>query len=990
MKRRYPGPMPFSYDDRSLFFGRDAEIDYLTTLIINNQITILHGKSGYGKSSLLNAGIIPSLLETFNCEIIRIRFYNYDKSNPLRPLDTFLNTIKHYVPGRLYLDGIISADHVSAWRYFKTMQYEGLKKCLHHEGETAAPQLSYILVIDQFEELFTYPKEAVIELAKEFHETLLHRIPEEYHECLKDSFRSRENLEEHKDELNILDKDLPLKIIFSLRTERFNYLTHLVHYIPTLLNNTYKVRRLTGSQVQAAIVGPAQVAGTEFHSPPFIYDETIVTSLIAFLRADTRGQDAGKVEAFELQIICQKLEEILVHHLAARNADLTGESPIRFTEEIIQNSAFIKDKEAPYAEIIKNYYKETIETIPEPVEQLSARFLIEYKLIDSATSNRISLDNAFVKQIGIPEAVLDHLIDKRIIRLELNTVSGHSLEISHDSLVQPILGAASELGSLDGKLASFYEESINAVSKEGGKKVRAIINNVLLEEKEEKKAAASELTAEDFTLLRVNPVITERSPNKGTDDIQAFAVKKIFLQTAQQSRARSHQTSTRSWVRRFAIISVILVAVVGLSLFILSGLKHRTDRISALYFLCDKIGSITNKEHALLLTEYIRQERVLNPDDLPILKTAQKNLFLSQDVQALFGYYSTSIPGSNLKREEIALSHNGDFSIYNYKSSDGDAPWGRYYFCDKQGNILRQFERILYTYFTNRKDVAILAKASAGSDSVYSGTNKLAGAFVLFNCKTGDSVSITLEQGHYLYPPDYGAPYEALNNDSYRVHFNNSGSLVVPVYDPVKLVKSQQTTTLSGTAFNQNTFSIDTPGVDNDDIRLPQSNNELEDRIKEILQDGTREFAGVNRKKNSLLYKIKEQYKNGPETLWRNVIGVAGGQSFTYAAGIQSTVYNEQADATLVYTKDNRLYLLDSALHTKAGFQLTANDLYGFSKSGNHFFYVQNEALSFFDNNERLINLFDYEQGTRWLQTRFENAGKATLQKLKKDYKLDF
>jgi hypothetical protein len=47
MKRRYPGPLPFSYDDRSLSFGRDADIDYLTTLIINNQITILHGKSGY-------------------------------------------------------------------------------------------------------------------------------------------------------------------------------------------------------------------------------------------------------------------------------------------------------------------------------------------------------------------------------------------------------------------------------------------------------------------------------------------------------------------------------------------------------------------------------------------------------------------------------------------------------------------------------------------------------------------------------------------------------------------------------------------------------------------------------------------------------------------------------------------------------------------------------------------------------------------------------
>ena len=101
-KNRYPGPLPFEYDDRELFFGRDQEIEYLTTVIINNKSTILHGKSGYGKTSLINAGIIPNLLVNFHCEIIRIRFYNRDKKNPVKPRDTLINSIRQYSSGVPY------------------------------------------------------------------------------------------------------------------------------------------------------------------------------------------------------------------------------------------------------------------------------------------------------------------------------------------------------------------------------------------------------------------------------------------------------------------------------------------------------------------------------------------------------------------------------------------------------------------------------------------------------------------------------------------------------------------------------------------------------------------------------------------------------------------------------------------------------------------------------------------------------------------------
>ena len=167
-------------------------------------------------------------------------------------------------------------------------------------------------------------------------------------------------------------------------------------------------------------------------------------------------------------------------------------------------------------------------------------------------------------------------------------------------------------------------------------------------------------------------------------------------------------------------------------------------------------------------------------------------------------------------------------------------------------------------------------------------------------------------------------------------------------------------------------------------------NKDLENRVKQLLHDGSRELFGINRTKNNIIYKNKNP-RNGPETIWLEHIEDGKTlSSLPFEEGIQSAAYNAQADATLVYTKDNRLYLLDSMLQIKAGFQLTANDLYGFSEDGNRFFYVRNEAISFFNNNENLVNLFDYEQAIGWLKRQYKDENKQSLQDLKKEYELNF
>src|SRR4051812_12189061 len=65
----YVGPRPFGPEDSLRFFGRESEKRELVSLIVAHRVTLLYSHSGAGKTSLLNAGVIPLLRER-NVEVI--------------------------------------------------------------------------------------------------------------------------------------------------------------------------------------------------------------------------------------------------------------------------------------------------------------------------------------------------------------------------------------------------------------------------------------------------------------------------------------------------------------------------------------------------------------------------------------------------------------------------------------------------------------------------------------------------------------------------------------------------------------------------------------------------------------------------------------------------------------------------------------------------------------------------------------------------------
>ncbi len=783
MKRRYPGPTPFCYDEQDLFFGRGEEIKYLSTLIMNNKTTIIHGKSGYGKSSLLNAGIIPHLLTYYNCEIIRVRFYNYDKKNPLTPRNIFLKTLEIQQTSEIpYLDYLLPKDYSSAWRYFKKLQSDGHTKeaeqKMNKREEPLVSGKTYILLFDQFEELFTYHKDQITQFGHEIYNVVQNRIPHEVQEAILTEYNKLERKENEQmlDELAILNQDIPLKIVFSIRSDRFDYLTYLSNYLPNYLNNTYKLRRMGEAQVRAAIIKPAHLENG-FESPQFSYHPDLLEKIIDFLSTTKAG--SKKIEVFEMQIICSRLEDFII-----KSFQNTSKSDIFLTEERVVELGKIKTPSKLFSEIIKNYYTETVNDITDEAEKLAARYLIEYKLIDSITKNRVSLDFVFVHQLGICAKTLMHLVDKKVIRVEINNVSGKSYEISHDSLIMPILDASKELGSLDKQLYAFSQDVLKAYKSKEREDLLIGFKSLLSDEQPQDGLIRLE-NKSLYNELKKTPLITE--VNFSADDEShdnRLILKETFRSPVQKILQEIQGQNLAGLVKRNAA-TVLISAILIVSLIILVILlNEKANRNQGLVYVGYTFDTFSNKTDALLLTDYIYQKKWNTDEERNKIKNKLAELFISPEIQSRLSSFSDTLSTTNLKRDNLDIAYSGNYIVLN-ENNPTDTAQDHFEIIDITKKADTSFSGIGYSYFLNQSDTILLAKSSAYKwPSLPS--NRFEDTLILYDCRKHQVVrNIKLGKGRFLYSQDFLK--SAINGeyDSYRVRFTNSGNLVVPFIERV-------------------------------------------------------------------------------------------------------------------------------------------------------------------------------------------------------------
>jgi len=444
---RYPGIQPFSRDYRSVFFGRSDDIEGLYKYLNVNKLTVLHGKSGLGKSSLLNAGLIPKFEENNNFLTVFVRFGSYQEGTTETPKSIFTARIKEEL---IDADSIffedLNIENPSVWQYFKTLQWD----FKDFDG--------VLLVLDQFEEVFTYPKAAVEEFGREFSELVNDRIPEHFQKQLyKIADNSNQYLEDNADKIQFTNNEMALKILVGIRSDRLSYLDRLSDYLPNILKNLYGLLPLNRTQAEEAITAPAEkklddlekrlFGNVAFGTAPFSYDSVFLEHILDFL---SKGYHQT-IEPFLLQIICQEIEAVVQQ----RALSTITAADIDSLDNVVRNY---------YTNIVKGTAtKDNSATNFTEFEQLIVRYLVETQLINtSSTPNtRISLDQAVLEKRGATTKILTTLVDRRLLRQEPNTVSGMSYEVSHDTLIDPILQSALELGDLEKQLTTYYNLKVD-------------------------------------------------------------------------------------------------------------------------------------------------------------------------------------------------------------------------------------------------------------------------------------------------------------------------------------------------------------------------------------------------------------------------------------------------------------------------------------------------------------------------------------------------
>lgn len=373
----FPGPRPFTEDEAGVFFGRSREVEHLLGLLTVERATLVHAQSGSGKSSLVNASLVPHARD-HGFEVLPVaRVWDPPGSGSRQSTSRYVeNVLANWREGAAVAAG------------------PGASTLLEFlEGLGSAAEPGRIIVFDQFEELFLYPE----------------------------SWRDRAEL--FRQIQASLDSDPLLRVLLVLRDDYLARLEPFTRLLRDRLRARYAIVGLDAAQAMDATVEPFRSAG--MHFAPGAAD-AMVRGLLLQPPEDPAAPpyEGEHVEPVQLQIVCRTLFDRLAEREPA-------------VHEISVDDV---ETYADVEQALAGFYDEAVTAAARTghrMKERQIRLWFERRLITpSKARNRVLRETD--KTAGLPNVVIDELEQRRVIHADARGPD-RWYELTHDRLVDAVL-----------------------------------------------------------------------------------------------------------------------------------------------------------------------------------------------------------------------------------------------------------------------------------------------------------------------------------------------------------------------------------------------------------------------------------------------------------------------------------------------------------------------------------------------------------------------
>ena len=401
----WPGLSAFDEAAQRFFNGRDAESTELLRLVGQAPLTVLFGKSGLGKTSLVQAGLFPKLRQQ-NVLPVYVRLDVRDRSAPL--IQQAAAALQAEI-GKHGVDSSAPNPGESLWEHLhgRHVQWWSPKN----------QPLTPLFVFDQFEEVFTLGAEnadAIERLRLDLADLIENRIPADLAQRIEGGASA-----EHLDL-----RGQRYKVLLSFREDFLPEVEGWKGELPSLMRNRLRLLPMSADRALQVVSGETPAGRTH----ELVNDET-AREIVRFVAAVQTGDEKtgrGKRVRKAADLAWDKLE-IEPALLSLVCAGLNAKRMARGQATI--DAALLADTGEA---IIGDFYQRCVADVPDKTR----RFIEDALITEGGFRNSYPLQDA-LDQGALTEPLLRQLVDRRLLRID-HQLGADRVELIHDRLTDVV------------------------------------------------------------------------------------------------------------------------------------------------------------------------------------------------------------------------------------------------------------------------------------------------------------------------------------------------------------------------------------------------------------------------------------------------------------------------------------------------------------------------------------------------------------------------